>query len=315
MDLRQLEYFAQAAKSGSFSAAAKRMYVTQQAISAAVSNLERELDLALFERRASGVVLTEFGEHALESAERIIEASHRLQADASDYRSTFAGTVGFAYASAALPIEGEPFSLQSLRAFSRMHPQVNLLAFENSSDACLAALEHGTADLAFVAGEPDAGMFDAVKVADASFMVAIAKNHPLASRDQISFSDLEGVEIFPPPDLNLSVRAITNACEAYGFSPRYALASFSVENARAFVREGRGVDFTPAHLAQDDLDGVAFRPLKPEDDIAVGLYVASLSTAQFNAGAAVLKSFILECYESSRAAASGLSAPRGAQSE
>ncbi|MFQ9741334.1 MAG: LysR family transcriptional regulator [Slackia sp.] len=293
MDIRQLEYFRAAAKSVSFSAASKTMYVTPQTVSAAVASLENELGLSLFDRRATGIMLTDFGRKALLHAEGIVEAASDLKMLALDYRHAWEGSVSFAYASASIPQEGPGLSLSRLMDFSNEYPQVNLRVFESSSDACLAALEHHTADIAFVAGKPDGSKFDMTRVLEARFFIAVSESHPLARMEYISFEDLEGVEFFPPPDLNYSVRAISEACEKKGFSPRFALASFSVENAREFVRSGKGIDFAPEHLARNDkTPGIAYRPLASRDDMGIGLYLVRLATGEEKPAARLLWSYI-----------------------
>lgn len=292
MDIRQLEYFIQAAEAGSFSAAAKKMYVTQQAISAAVSSLEHELGLPLFDRHSSGVSLTDFGLHALDAAERIIKQVGDLKLAALEHKSAWEGVVGFAYASAAIPSEGSSFSLKSLQEFKEEYPNVDLRVFESSSDACLSAIEHGTADIALVAGRPNVKHFESIKVADARFKVAMSAGHPLAVKESIHFSDLKGVPIFPPPDLNLTVRLLTAACEKRGFRPTYAMMPFSVENAYDFVRKGEGVNFTPVHLASNENEGIVYKPLADEDDFSMGLYLAYGEAGVAKPAARLLRSYI-----------------------
>lgn len=74
MDVRQIEYFVLAAKAGSFSAAAKSAFVTQQTLSASVASLEGEVKTPLFHRRRQGIELTDFGARFLPKCERVLEA-------------------------------------------------------------------------------------------------------------------------------------------------------------------------------------------------------------------------------------------------
>lgn len=72
MDLKQIRYFIAVADAGSFSAGARRAFVTQPTLSAAIGALERELGFALFEREARGISLTTRGLAALETARSIL---------------------------------------------------------------------------------------------------------------------------------------------------------------------------------------------------------------------------------------------------
>ena len=62
MNLKQLEAFVEVAESGSFSKAAKRLFLTQPTVSAHILALEKELDIRLFVRNTKEVCLTEEGQ-------------------------------------------------------------------------------------------------------------------------------------------------------------------------------------------------------------------------------------------------------------
>jgi len=68
--------FCEVAKQQSFSRAAKRLYMTQPAISQAIMNLEKELDIRLFTRTSKGVTLTNEGELLFEHVNSAINLIH-----------------------------------------------------------------------------------------------------------------------------------------------------------------------------------------------------------------------------------------------
>ena len=59
MVLRYLEILEAVAETGTFTCAAKKLYITQSAVSHAVAELEKQAGTALFERLPQGVVLTQ----------------------------------------------------------------------------------------------------------------------------------------------------------------------------------------------------------------------------------------------------------------
>ena len=73
MNIQQCRYVVAIAKAGSFSEAAKQLYVTQPSLSSAVKDLEEELAVQLFIRSKSGVNLTEEGVDFLVYANRILD--------------------------------------------------------------------------------------------------------------------------------------------------------------------------------------------------------------------------------------------------
>lgn len=72
MDIRQLQYFAAAARADSFSKAAERMHVSQSALGSQIRGLEQELGAVLFERHSRGTELTPIGRSLMTHAEEII---------------------------------------------------------------------------------------------------------------------------------------------------------------------------------------------------------------------------------------------------
>lgn len=79
MDLRQIRYFVAVADAGSFVGGARRAYVKQPTLSAAIAALEQEMGGALFERRARGVTLTALGERALQQARAVLREAETLR--------------------------------------------------------------------------------------------------------------------------------------------------------------------------------------------------------------------------------------------
>ncbi len=80
MNLHHLHYFWAVAKEGNLTRAAKRLRVSQSALSAQIRQLEEQLREPLFERKGRGLVLTEAGDLALEYADVIFSTSEELQA-------------------------------------------------------------------------------------------------------------------------------------------------------------------------------------------------------------------------------------------
>ncbi len=72
MEIRQLRAFVAIAETGTFTAAAERVHVTQAAISMQIRQLERETGVRLFIRAPRKVILTEAGEKLLDRAQTIL---------------------------------------------------------------------------------------------------------------------------------------------------------------------------------------------------------------------------------------------------
>ena len=85
MNIKQIKYFMSAAQHDSLSAAAKEQYVTVQAVSKAIADLERELGSQLFIRESRGVKLTTFGAQFYQKAEGALRSFAELETFAQNY--------------------------------------------------------------------------------------------------------------------------------------------------------------------------------------------------------------------------------------
>lgn len=79
MNLKQLEAFVQVSESGSFSKAAKELFLTQPTISAHISSLEKELNVRLFIRNTKEVSLSDDGKDLYRYAKQITDLEKAIE--------------------------------------------------------------------------------------------------------------------------------------------------------------------------------------------------------------------------------------------
>jgi DNA-binding transcriptional LysR family regulator len=141
-----LRTFAAVCDLGSFTKAARRVHLTQSAVSLHIKRLETQVGSRLIARRARGILLTEHGEVLLSYARRILalhkEAEHRLRRD------------GAGVARLGVP---EYFDLHALSfligQFSAVYPEVQLQLKLGIDPDIVALLEDGQLDMAIVSSE------------------------------------------------------------------------------------------------------------------------------------------------------------------
>ena len=102
MEIRQLRAFVAIADSGTFTAAAQQVHVTQAAISMQIRQLETELGAKLFVRAPRRVVLTEAGEQLLQRARHILRDHDAAVDEVADLAGTQRGRLRIGSASAVV---------------------------------------------------------------------------------------------------------------------------------------------------------------------------------------------------------------------
>jgi DNA-binding transcriptional LysR family regulator len=263
MDLRHLSYFVAVAEEGSFTRAARRLYVSQPALSQRVRKLEDELGARVFERRGRDVELTEAGRALLEGAygmERAIEAA-REAAGVGVGRLR----VGFVeYANhAVLP--------EVLGVFRRLRPDAQLEYREGCTAEQVGALREGEIDVGFV-GLPvaDSSGLLLQRVARVELMAALPEGHRLATRRAVALAELaeERFLLFPREFNPGYYDYLVGRCRGAGFDPEVVRGEDPRPYSRAtldrMVASGLGVDLhVPAasHPNSAPPPGVVLKPL------------------------------------------------------
>jgi DNA-binding transcriptional LysR family regulator len=129
MDLRDLRYFAAIAASGSMTAAAKALHVSQPTLTVAMQNLEEELKSQLLVRERSGVRLTVTGEELLKYANDVFHLLERAEQRIKGLESEDEGT----FIIGCHESLGAYFLPDFFARFLRDHPKIELLISNETS--------------------------------------------------------------------------------------------------------------------------------------------------------------------------------------
>lgn len=168
MVLRYLEILEAVAECGTFTGAAKKLYITQSAVSHAVAELEKQAGTVLFERLPKGAVLTQCGVSLLEEARSILTACRNLdrRMNCLEENAPVKIVSSITIASFLLP--------EILRELKRSHPQIRFSVGVASANAALGILQRGDADMAFWEGTAPKGNFHAIPLGAYSLCAACA---------------------------------------------------------------------------------------------------------------------------------------------
>lgn len=191
LDVRQLEYFAVAAKEGSYASAAKALFVSPQAISKGVQLLERSLGLRLFDRTPGGIGLTEFGKRFYEGVAAVFASLDELEELPRRYLAEQSESISFGLHTLNLKEHGGVVSWPDLLGFREKYPFVNASFSEMHGDYLVEAVLSGALDFAMTI-LPDglSEQFDAVLLQQFQLYAIVADPHFLENRSCATFDDL-----------------------------------------------------------------------------------------------------------------------------
>lgn len=174
MVIRYLEILEAIAETGTFTSAAKKLYITQSAVSHAVAELEKQAGTALFERLPKGVALTRCGTSLLEESRSILTACRNLDRRMSHLEENTPVNIvsSITIASFLLP--------EILRDLKTSFPQIQLSVRVASANAAIDILQRGNADIAFWEGAAPKGNFQTVLLGSYNLCAACAPDFDLS---------------------------------------------------------------------------------------------------------------------------------------
>ncbi len=187
MDLRHLKHFLAVGDAGSITAAAKKLRLTQPALSRQIKALEEELDTALLDRGAHSIHLTPAGEVLMAEARKLVKFSDTM---VEKVKATATGEplrVGYAPS-----LAGEFLSV-AIERFTQFHPRVRVSLYDWSSAEMRAGLQAGKLDL--IVAAPCTGIHEPIRwitLRDYGWQVVMPANHPLGKLKRVAAKDLDG---------------------------------------------------------------------------------------------------------------------------
>ncbi len=148
--LHSLSVFSTVVEEKSFSAAAKKLGLTQPTVSFHIDNLEKKFDCPLFTRTAKGVMLTIYGEKLYTNTQKI----HHIAAETEHYIKTLvAGNAGEINIGAST-IPGEYLLPAIIADFLKLHPKIKFSITTGDSATILSAFQQGKFPIAIVGSKP-----------------------------------------------------------------------------------------------------------------------------------------------------------------
>lgn len=264
VELRELRAFVAVVEEGGLSAAARRLHVSQPALSQTIGGLERRLGVTLLVRSNTGVQPTDAGVTLLGEA-RALLARHE-QALRAMARHTGAGN-------GVLRI-GIPLELPSglldpgLAALTEAHPDTRVRALHLSTAQQETALKAGELDVGLLRERPVGQEFDALLVVREALGVLLAaeQNAQLAGPDGIALDALAGLEWvgFPRSGSPAWYDELTAILRSHGLDPGPAAPdgqTLIAEVKLAAVAAGRAFALAPPGWSQPVPETVAWAPL------------------------------------------------------
>ena len=234
--LRHLSYLLAVAETGSVTAAARQLGVSQPAISTALRNIESDYELSLFVReRPHKIALTAVGRRFVANARHLLEVAGEFDDDARDLKDTQSGTVEVGCFTPTAPFV-IPIILQRLK---KEFPNIRIRLHEGDIDEINRLLTAGVIEVALTYDMYPSPAVDFEPLAETYPYALLAANDPLAQLSSVSLTDLAERDMIAF-DLPITQQYFHSLFIQHNLRPRIRHQVKSYEMVRSLVGAGEG---------------------------------------------------------------------------
>lgn len=264
---RQLRYFVEIADSGSFSAAAERLFVAQSALSRQIKELETQLQTPLFERTARQPRLTAAGEAFYPRARTLLSELLKASEMATQVGNGQLGTLRLSHSS-TVPMSGA--LLQGISTWLERCPGVSMDIVKLSSEAQLEEIADGRLDVGLLR-LPVLRQREGVRVTplySEQVLLAVPPDHALArSNTPVELAQLrdEAFISIPHPQRGGLSYLSAELCMRAGFFPKAARVMSRKTTQLQLIQAGFGIALLPKSMQDIAPASVRFLPLADPD--------------------------------------------------
>lgn len=189
MELRQIQYFVQLYKDCNMTKSSQALYISQQGLSKSVSKLEAELGFSLFRRTSSGVTPTESADKLFEFFKKVLDSYQELQREIASVHQKrvlkIIASPGF-----ALATDTDEFA-----EYGKLYPEFETMYVEEPKELMVQSMLEGKGDIAYMV-PPIPEEFQSHQIVGREpLYVAVHHTHPLAGKEKVTITDLEGCHL------------------------------------------------------------------------------------------------------------------------
>lgn len=241
--LRQLRALAIVARSGSYTAAATSIGVTQPAVSLQIQTLQERLGLRLFERANGRLVPTQAGALLVVLSQHIETLVVETERQLAAMRAGQGGQVSIGAVSTAKYFV--PFIIS---AFQEAHPNIEVRLVIGNRGEVLSLIRSNQLDLAIMGRPPDDLILESQKLGDHPHVIICAPGHRLAGMGSVSVAALGG-ETFLVREPGSGTRTLMERYFIeHQLAARIGMEIASNETIKQAVMAGLGMAFISGHV-------------------------------------------------------------------
>ena len=265
MELRQLKYFLAVADARSFVAAAESQYISRQAISKSVAQLEQELNVELFMRDSGGAFLTPAGMMFYERVRSLVMELDSVRSQMISYGKRYRQRIHIAFSVGVLPMLE-----QRLMDYKENQNNTEITYEEQPEGICRQLLLERKADVIITTDPLEDPLFTTEKTLSSPFGILIKEQKEL---QDVTVKDLNWIPLAGMKDAQT-----TSFCSRFGISLRFS--GYDTQRLLDLTAAGKCAMILPKCRVPEDRKGMTWLPI--EDGGHWELYTSFARSSQKN---------------------------------
>ncbi|MDO5298924.1 MAG: LysR family transcriptional regulator [Clostridia bacterium] len=254
MNFKHINYVLTVLREGSITAASKKLFVSQPALSQTIKQIEQDLGATIFDRSTDPISLTFAGQKYVEAAQRVLDIDRNLRAEISETKKEIHGHIRL-----GISVQrGLQLLPQVIPDFVKQYPFIKLELVEHGSAMLERLIAEGQCDLALITTSKKPNRLNYVLIENEQVVLMAARSTELAHRfhdgEPICITDAQNEKFVSMRDGH-SVRAIQDRLfERYHISPLIVMETNNMEAAKHVAARANAVMLIPQVYVVNSLD-------------------------------------------------------------
>lgn len=283
MELRQLKYFQTASHLRNITHAAQRLKVSQPNITVAIKKLEAELGILLIDHSQKPLTLTPEGAVFLKRIEVAMRNIDDAVLEVNDYKQLQKGTIKIGIP----PMMGAYLFPKVFSCFRKLHPNLDVLLYEEGSLSILEKLENDELDFGIIIVPEPARNLNVLKMSRNQLMICVAQDSKLAAKTAITPADIAKSDLIMMKEGSYLREFVQKKLSSLKISPHTVLESGQIVTIKGLVAHNVGIAFLLDFICEDS-PGITAVPFHSPIFVDIGLawkkdrYVSKAAQAFIN---------------------------------
>ncbi len=248
-ELYKIFYYCATEKS--FSTAAKRLYITQSAVSQAIKGLEKQLGVSLFIRNARSIQLTKEAELLYSYVSQAYNYLKTAESKLIEMDDLSAGDIRIGVSDSICKY----FLMPYIKKFNQQYPKILVKVINRTTPQLYGVLKDGLADFIIATPPQDNTNYSYKKFASVEdIFVAVPHKYPNLKNSQISLSELNKYPLILLDSESSTRKLLNSFFEENGLTCNAEIELESLELVIEFARIGTGIAYVLRESAQQYIE-------------------------------------------------------------